>query len=180
VGAASKQDGQAEVRNNQFVDTLWNQYEQSVERARKLSERREDAYLNAVKEVVKFNQEFRFSLGNLFQTTRKTNSELVKGVSGRLSKNAEAKQVIGPEVKEQFGEVSERLEQLAAAPIAAGLDLIARLETNFIESSENYVKGARARRQGWQQVTDEYVKLARVNNQKLVNRVEDSLKVFVK
>ncbi|WP_066317586.1 hypothetical protein [Bacillus sp. FJAT-29814] len=180
MGASSKQDGHAEVRKNQFVDTLWNQYEQSVERARQLREQREEAYLDAVKEVVKFNQEFRFSLGNLFQTYRKTNSELVKGVSGRLSKNGEAKQVVSPEVKEQLGEVSERIEQLAAAPIAAGLDLIARLENNFIEGSENYIKVSRERRQGWQQVTDEYVKLARENNQKLVNRVEDSFKVLVK
>jgi hypothetical protein len=180
MGSASKQDGQAEVRTNQFVETLWNQYGQSVERARKLRESREDAYLDAVKEVVKFNQEFRFSLGNLVQTYRKTNSELVKGLSGRLVKTGETKQVVSPEVKEQFGEVSERLEQLAAAPIAAGLDLIARLENNLIEGSENYVKVARERRQSWQQVTDEYVKVAKESNQKLVNRVEDSFKVFVK
>jgi hypothetical protein len=178
--STTKKNGQAEesLQTNQLVDTLWNQYEQSLDRARKIRESREDAYLNAVKEVVKFNQEFRFSLGNLYRTFRNTNSELVKGVSNGLVKE-EAKKVVRPELKEQIEEVNGRIEQLVAAPIAAGLDLVARTENSFIENSEKYVEYSRARRGSWQQVTDGYVKAARKSHQQVVNRLEESVKVFV-
>ena len=63
-----------------FVDTLWNQFEQSLERARQLRENREDAYINALREVIKFNKQYRKSLGNLFEQTKKTNKEVVSGV----------------------------------------------------------------------------------------------------
>lgn len=54
-----------------FVDTLWNQYEQSLERARQLRENREDAYVNTLKEVIKFNKQYRNSLANIFEQTKK-------------------------------------------------------------------------------------------------------------
>lgn len=179
--STTKKNGQAEesLQTNQLVDTLWNQYEQSLDRARKIRVSREDAYLNAVKEVVKFNQEFRFSLGNLYGTFRNTNSEIVKGVSNGLVKE-EAKKVVRPELKEQIQEVNGRIEQLVAAPIAAGLELVARGENSFIENSEKYVEYSRARRGSWQQVTDGYVKAARKSHQQVVNRLEESVKVFVK
>lgn len=182
--STTKKNSQAEVQEGLFdstrlVDTFWNQFEQSINQTRKIRERREDAYLNAVKEVVNFNQQFRGALANVFQSTRQTSSELVKGVSGSLAKRVEEKQAVRPELKEQFGEVSERLEKLAMAPIAAGLDLIQRFEENLVEGSENYVNYARERRAGWQKVSDEYVRAARENHKKLVQRLEESGKVFV-
>ena len=171
---------QENEQTNQLVDTLWNQYEQSLEQLRKFRESREEAYLNAVKEVVKFNQDFRFSLANLFQTIKSTNNELVKGVSGKLVKGAEDKKVLRPELKDQINEVSEKLEQLVTAPLATGLDLIGRFEINLIENSEKYVKNVRERRNDWQQLTDEYVKTARQSHQNLVDRLDDSMKTLIK
>ncbi|MGG1674517.1 hypothetical protein ACIFOT_02085 [Neobacillus sp. NRS-1170] len=174
-----KVDQEAVFDSNRFVDTFWNQYEQSLNRARKLRERREDAYLNAVKEAVKFNQEFRGSLANLFQTSRQTGTEIVKGVSSNLAKRVDENQAIRPELKDQLGEVSERIEQLTMAPLTAGLDLLQRFEENFVEGSENYVKYARERRNGWQKVSDEYLKAARENHKEVARRLEESRKVLV-
>lgn len=178
--STSKKSGQeVTFDSNHFVDTFWNQYEQSLSRAREFRERREESYLNAVKEVVKFNQEFRGTLANLYQTSRQSSSELVKGVSSSLAKRVEDKQAVRPELKEQFDEVSERIEQLTMAPFTAGLDLLQRFEENLVESSENYVNYARERRQGWQKVSDQYVKAARENHKKLARRIEESGKVLV-
>ncbi|WP_312471188.1 hypothetical protein [Neobacillus sp.] len=184
MSTSTNKNGQAEtheeaVETNRVVDTLWNQYEQSLDRARKYRESREEGYLNTIKEVIRFNQEFRGSLANLFQASKETNNEIMKGVSSALFKKAEDKQVIRPELTEQFDELSSRFKQLAATPIAAGLDLIVRLEDKLEESSENYVNFARQRRQGFQKVTDGYVQVARNNHNKLVHRFEESLKVLV-
>ncbi len=80
-----------------FVDTLWNQYEQSLERARRLRESREDAYISALKEVIKFNKQYRQSLGNLYNQTRKTNQEVVSELMQQL--NARKDELMKEEVK---------------------------------------------------------------------------------
>ncbi len=182
MSTAAKKSGQAVQEGvvDMLVDTFWNQYEQSLVQARKRRERREDAFLNGVKEMVNFNQEFRGSLAGLFQTYRQTGSELTKTVADRLAKDREEGEAVKPELKEQFDEVSTRLEQLAMAPVAAGLDLIQRFEENLVESSENYINYSRERRNGWQNVTDGYVKAARETNKKLVGRLEESAKVLVR
>jgi predicted nucleic acid-binding Zn-ribbon protein len=184
MGEAVKKSGQDIGREvalgvDRLVDTIWNQYEQSMDRVRELREKREDAYLKALKEVIKFNQEFRKSLTKLYQTSKKTNNEVVKGVSSNLLKKAEERNVVRQELTDQLEEVSNRAEKLAAAPIKAGLELIERFENNFVEGSENYVNYVRERRSGWQKVTNEYVKAARTNNKELVHRFEDSFKVLV-
>lgn len=183
MGESEKKNDQVNVQEetmatNQFVDTLWNQYEQTLDQLRKLRESREDAYLNAVKEVIKFNQEFRGSLANLYQTAKETNDELVKGLTSALNKKAEDQQVLRPELNEQFEELSNRLKQIATTPLIASLELIANLENNVEEGSENFINQARDRRESWQKVTDQYVKSARDSHQKLVQRVEESLKIF--
>ncbi|NRD78628.1 hypothetical protein HPT25_14805 [Bacillus sp. BRMEA1] len=162
-----------------FIDAFWNQYERSLNSAREVRERREEAYLKTVKEVVKFNQEFRSSLVKLYQTSKKTNDEVVKGVSSNLLKKAEERQVVSHELTDQLEEVSNRAEKLAATPIKAGIKLVERFETNLVEGSENYVYYVRERRNGWQQVTNEYLQAARTNQKKFIHRLEDSLKVFV-
>ena len=91
----------------------------------------------------------------------------------------EETQAVRPELKDQFGEVTERIEQLTMAPLAAGLDLLQRFEENLVEGSENYVNYTRERRNGWQKVSDEYVKAARDSHKKLARRLEESGKVLV-
>jgi hypothetical protein len=173
-----------------FVDTLWNQYEQSLERARQLRENREDAYVNALKEVIKFNKQYRKSLGNLFEQTKKTNKDVVSGLVLQL--NARKDQFMKEEkleadilnereeLKEQLKEVSNQLENLALTPIKSVFQIIDQLEDNFEKSTEANIDYARERRNAWQQVTNEYVKMARSTHNEIVNRGKNSVKELFK
>jgi predicted acyl esterase len=183
----------AEEPNNEglFVDTLWNQYEQSLERSRKLRETREDAYLNALKEVIKFNKQYRKSLSNLFEETKKTNKEVVSGFMQQI--NARREEMMKEEerveaemmnereeLKHQLKEVSQQLEHLALTPIKSVFQIIDQLEDNFEKSTEANIAYGRERRNAWQQVTNEYVKLARNTHNEIVNRGKNSVKELLK
>jgi hypothetical protein len=174
-----------------FVDTLWNQYEQSLERARELRESREDAYVKALKEVIKFNKQYRKSLGNLYDQTKKTNKEVVSGLMEQM--NARKEQLTKDEekieaemmnerveLKEQLKEVSNQLENLALTPIKSVFQIIDQLEDNFEKSTEANIDYARERRNAWQQVTNEYVKMARSTHNEIVNRGKNSVKELFK
>jgi hypothetical protein len=174
-----------------FVDTLWNQYEQSLERARQLRENREDAYVNALREVIKFNKQYRNSLANLFEQTKKTNKEVVSGFMQQMS--ARREQLMKDEerieaemmnereeLKEQIKEVSHQLENLALTPIKSVFHIIDQLEDNFEKSTEANIGYGRERRNAWQQVTNEYVKMARNTHNEIVNRGKNSVKELLK
>jgi thioesterase domain-containing protein len=183
----------AEENKNEglFVDTLWNQYEQSLERARQLRESREDAYVIALKEVIKFNKQYRKSLGNLYEQTKNTNKEVVSGLMEQM--NARREELIKDEekieaemmnerveLKEQLKEVSNQLENLALTPIKSVFQIIDHLEDNFEKSTEANIDYARERRNAWQQVTNEYVKMARSTHNEIVNRGKNSVKELFK
>jgi hypothetical protein len=183
----------AEENKNEglFVDTLWNQYEQSLERARQLRESREDAYVIALKEVIKFNKQYRKSLGNLYEQTKNTNKEVVSGLMEQM--NTRREQLIKDEekfeaemmnerveLKDQLKEVSNQLENLALTPIKSVFQIIDQLEDNFEKSTEANIDYARERRNAWQQVTNEYVKMARSTHNEIVNRGKNSVKELFK
>jgi hypothetical protein len=183
----------AEENKNEglFVDTLWNQYEQSLERARQLRESREDAYVKALKEVIKFNKQYRKSLGNLYEQTKNTNKEVVSGLMEQM--NARREELIKDEekieaemmnerveLKEQLKEVSNQLENLALTPIKSVFQIIDQLEDNFEKSTEASIDYARESRNAWQQVTNEYVKMARSTHNEIVNRGKNSVKELFK
>jgi hypothetical protein len=174
-----------------FVDTLWNQYEQSLERARQLRENREDAYVNALKEVIKFNKQYRNSLANLFEQTKKTNKDVVSGFMQQM--NARREQLMKDEerieaemmnekeeLKEQLKEVSHQLENLALTPIKSFFHIIDQLEDNFEKSTEANIVYGRERRNAWHQVTNEYVKMARNTHNEIINRGKNSVKELLK
>ncbi len=178
-----------------FVDTLWNQYEQSLERARQLRESREDAYVNALREVIKFNKQYRKSVANLFEQTKKTNKEVVSGFMEQM--NARREQLMKDEerieerveaemmnereeLKEQLKEVSHQLENLALTPIKSVFHILDQLEDNFEKSTEVNIAFGRERRNTWQQVTNEYVKMARNAHHEIVNRGKNSVNELLK
>lgn len=174
-----------------FVDTLWNQYEQSLERARQLRENREDAYVNALREVIKFNKQYRNSVANLFEQTKKTNKEVVSGFMEQM--NARKEQLMKDdqrieaemmnereELKEQLKEVSNQIENLALTPIKSVFHIIDQLEDNFEKSTEANIAYDRERRNAWHQVTNEYVKMARNTHNEIVNRGKNSVKELLK
>ncbi|MEH7502712.1 hypothetical protein V7152_11955 [Neobacillus drentensis] len=161
-----------------FVDTFWNQFGISLDRAKELQESGEEAYLKTVKETIKFNQEFRNSFLNLFQESKKTNSEIVDSVSALFKKN-DALQIDFPELTDQFRDVSDRVENLALTPIKLSFDLMDRFDNNLVENSENYVHYTRERRNDLVKVIDDYVEVAKNNHKNIVSMFENSLKVLV-
>ncbi|PGY09308.1 hypothetical protein [Bacillus sp. AFS031507] len=167
------------VPSNTYVETLWNQYEQILDRARKFHDSSEEAYLKTVKDVIKFNKEYRKSIANLYTGTRKINNEIVKGVSSNFAKNDLLNQE-SAQLTNRVEEASERLEKLAVTPIKLTVDLIERLEKNVEESCETYIHYSREGRSGLQKVSNEYVKIAKNNHKMLVNLLKESTKVFVR
>lgn len=169
-----------------FVNTLWEQFEQSRERAEQLRENREDAYINALREVIKFNKQFRESVATLYQQSKKTNKEMVSELMQQLSfgkeeiKDEELPKTEREELKKQFVEVSGQLEKLALTPIKSIFHLVDQMEDNFEKNAESSVAYGRDRRNAWIQVRKEYVKFARDTHMNLVDRSKSSLKELIK
>ena len=173
-----------------FVETFWDMYELSRERARSLRENREDAYLNAVKEVIKFNKQYRKSLAKLYEQSKKTNKEMVAGMMQQFtSSNDEVKEEVKieaspshdrEELRKQLREVSGQLEKLALTPIKSAFQMMDQLEDRFEKNAESSISYARERRNAWLQVRKEYVKLARKAHYSIVDRGMSSMKELVK
>jgi hypothetical protein len=174
-----------------FVDTFWDQYEQSSARVRQVRESQEDAYMKALREVIKFNKQYRNSLANLYEQSKKANQEIFTGLLNQFTtfQKEQMNEVVAldsvqinesEELKEQIKEVSDQLEKLALTPIKSVVHLIDQLEDNFEKNAESSIEYSRERRDAWQQVKDEYVKLARNTHSDLVERGQNSLKELVK
>ncbi|MFL6562862.1 MAG: hypothetical protein ACJ8MO_43040 [Bacillus sp. (in: firmicutes)] len=169
-----------------FINIFWDQFELTTERAEQLRENREDAYINALREVFKFNKQFRNSVTNLYQQSKKTNQEMVSELMHQLSFDKEAIKDVqlpiadGEELKKQLIEVSGQFEELALTPIKSIFHVVDQLEDNIEKSAESSVAFGRDRRNAWLQVRKEYVKLARDTHLNLIERSKDSLKELVK
>ncbi|WP_186328649.1 hypothetical protein [Bacillus sp. X1(2014)] len=169
-----------------FVNTFWDQFELSSERAEQLRENREDAYINALKEVIKFNKQFRQSVVNLYDQSKKTNKEMVSELMHQFSfgkeeiKDENLPMNESEELKKLVLEVSGQLENLALTPIKSVFHIVDQLEDNFEKNAESSVAFDRDRRNAWQQVRKEYIKLARDTHLNIIDRSKGSLKEFVK
>jgi hypothetical protein len=169
-----------------FVKTFWDQYEQSRERAEQVRENREDAYINALREVIKFNKQYRKSIATLYQQAKKTNKEMVSELMHQFtSGKEEMKDESLPvnereELKQQLVEVTGQLEKLALTPIKSIFHMVDQLEDNFEKNAESSVAFGRERRNAWLKVRKEYVKLARNTHLNLVDRGRNSIKELVK
>ncbi|WP_180954613.1 hypothetical protein [Bacillus sp. V5-8f] len=168
-----------------FVDSVWNRYEQSIERGRQIRERSEDAYINALKEVVQFNKQYRKSFVSIFEQSRRTNRKMVKGLLGNYSRRRET-EANTPESSErtelngQLRDVSKKVENLALTPLKSTLNMLDQFEDSIQKSVESNVAYVRNRRREWHKVTDGYVQLVRNNHRKAVVRSVEGLKGIVK
>ncbi|WP_312472853.1 hypothetical protein [Neobacillus sp.] len=174
------------IATGSFVNTFWDQFEQSRERALKLRENREDAYINALREFIKFNKQYRKSIGKLYEQTKKTNKDMITELMHQFNAGKEElKDEAIPsndreELKIQLKEVSGQLEKLALTPLKSIINMVDQLEDNFEKNAESNVAYARERRNAWFRVRKEYVKLARNTHLNLVNRGKSGLKELVK
>jgi hypothetical protein len=169
-----------------FINTFWDQFELSRERAEQIRENREDAYINALREVIKFNKQFRKSATNLYEQSKKTNKEMVSELMHQFSfgkeemKDEELPKNEREELKNQVLEVSGQVEKLALTPIKSIFNIVDQLEDSFEKNAESSVAFGRDRRNAWNQVTKEYVKLARETHLNIIDRSKGSLKELVK
>ncbi|NHC40120.1 hypothetical protein G6549_09065 [Bacillus sp. MM2020_1] len=169
-----------------FVNTFWDQFELSRERAEQLRENREDAYINALREVIKFNKQFRNSVGNLYQQSKKTNKEMVSELMNQLPfgkeepKDEEVSPTDREELKNQFVEVSGQLEKIALTPIKSFVHFVDQMEDNFEKNAESGIAFERNRRNAWLKVRKQYVKLAKDSHLNLVERGKSSFKELIK
>ncbi|MEH7414845.1 hypothetical protein V7266_06120 [Neobacillus drentensis] len=166
-----------------FVTTFWDQFEQSSERAKKLREDQEDAYFNALREVINFNKQYRKSLSSLYEQARKTNKEVVSEVVQQINTGIDKEAVASEdreELKNQFNEVSGQLEKLALTPVRSFFNIIDQLEDSFEKNAESGLAYSREHRNAWLEVRKEYAKKARNTQLDLVERSKNSLKELVK
>ena len=166
-----------------FVTTFWDQFEQSSERARQLTENRENAYFNAVREVIKFNKQYRNSITSLYEQARETNKEVVSEVVQRINAGIEKDAVASEDrevLKNQINEVSGQLEKLALTPVRSFFHIIDQLENSFEKNAESGIVYNRERRNSWNEVGKEYVQKARNTHLDFVERSKNSLKELVK
>ena len=169
-----------------FVNTFWDQFEQSQERAEKVRENREDAYINALKEVIKFNKQYRRSISKLYDQTKKTNKEMTTELMHQINSRKEAMKEVAvantdrEELKDQLKEVSGQLEKLALTPLRTFFHMVDQLEDNFQKNAEANVAYARERRNSWLQVRKDYVNLARNTHFSLVERGKNSIRELIK
>ena len=166
-----------------FVTTFWDQFEQSGERAQQLRENREDAYFNAVREVIKFNKQYRNSITALYEQARKTNKEVVADVMQQINTGIEKEAVISEdreELKNQFKEVTGQMEKLALTPVRSIFHIIDQFENNFEKNAEAGIAYNRERRNAWYEVQKEYVKKARSAQLDILDRSKNSLKELVR
>lgn len=169
-----------------FINTFWDQFELSRERAEQIRENREDAYINALREVIKFNKQFRKSAANLYEQSKKTNKELVSELMNQFSfgkeemKDEEVPKKEREELKNLVLEVSGQVEKLALTPIKSIFNIVEQLEDSFEKNAESSVAFGRDRRNAWNQVGKEYVKLARETHLNIIDRSKGSLKELVK
>jgi hypothetical protein len=174
------------IATGSFVNTFWDQFEQSRERALKLRENREDAYINALREFIKFNKQYRQSIGKLYEQTKKTNKDMITELMHQFNAGKDELQDETipsndrEELKIQLKEVSGQLEKLALTPLKSIINMVDQLEDNFEKNAESNVAYARERRNAWFRVRREYVKLARNTHLNLVNRGKSGLKELVK
>ncbi|WP_251553797.1 hypothetical protein [Neobacillus muris] len=171
---------------NSFVNTLWDQYELSRERAEKLRENREEAYLNTIREVAKFNKQYRKTISSLYQQTKKTNKEIANEVMQRIGRGNEevqdepARASSREALKKQLEEVSGQIEKLALTPIKSVFQIADQIEENLEKTIESNLEFSRQRRSAWKQVRKEYVQLARDMHLSLVDRGINGVKGLVK
>ncbi|WP_042457362.1 hypothetical protein [Neobacillus dielmonensis] len=174
------------ITTSRFVNTFWDQYELSRDRAEKIRENREEAYLNVIREVAKFNKQYRKTIAGLYQQTRKTNKEVVDEVLQRINRGkedslGEATQANSREaLKKQITEVSGQLEKIALTPIKSVFQIADQVEETFEKTVASNLEFSRQRRNAWKQVRKEYVKVARDLHISMVERGRNGVKELVK
>lgn len=164
--------------SDSFVDTIWDQYEDTLQRSRKLRENQYEAYEKALEEAVKFNSEFRNAVKSFYGETKKVNEQLMNTFE-RNNSNEGHEPIEGFQtLRNQWKDVANRWEKIMLTPVRTSLDIVERFEKRAVENSQSYLQELQKRRKERTSAADQYIKLARTTQQRYVRRIEDSFKVL--
>lgn len=162
-----------EYISDSFVNTLWDQYEDAIQRSRKLREEGSEAYIKALQETSSFNSDFRNAFFSFYEQTKKANTEVLNQLQQK--KTGEE----GSALQHQVQDIASRFENLMLTPVKSSLNILERVEKRTVENTQAYLKYQQKLSEERSTSTDKYIKLASGAHQQLVRRVEDSLRVLV-
>ncbi|WP_209123725.1 hypothetical protein [Alkalihalobacillus sp. BA299] len=163
-----------------FVETFWDQLEESLSRLSKENDERSEAYLNAIKQMNKFNGDYRNTIRGLYEESKSTNEELLKGFSSSISERLEKEpSQNSQEFVQQWRDLASRFEEMALTPVNQTFNMIERIEKRVEQNTEEYIKYSRNRRAAWTSVTNEYIKILREQNKAFAGRMEESFRTLV-
>ncbi|HZG73813.1 MAG TPA: hypothetical protein VEY51_19935 [Chondromyces sp.] len=160
-----------------FVNTLWDQYEDAIERSRKFQEERTEVYKRTLDETLKFNSEFRHTFLSFYEESTQANTNVLN--SFRWNKADEETESNQQAFLNQWQEVVGRWERLLLTPGRTSIELMERFEKRAVENTKSYLDTLQKSQKERSAASDEYIKLARTTHQKFVRRLEDSFKVLV-
>ncbi|WP_078428118.1 hypothetical protein [Alkalihalobacterium alkalinitrilicum] len=176
----AKQKNETNVTET-FVETFWDQFEVALSRISKENDERSDAYLDAVKQMNKFSGDYRKTIRGLYQETRSTNDELVKGISSSISEKLKREpSQHSQELYKQWRDITNKFEEISLTPLNQTFDMIERIEKRVEQNTEDYIKYSRNRRKAWSSVSNEYIQILREQNKQAVGRIEDSFRTFLR
>lgn len=176
----AKKAQESQYVSDTFVRTLWDQFEEAVSRTREVREQQRTAFLNAMKETLKFNEVTRNTLKTIFEETNKTNKELVSEIANSntgLANNTEVTERFRP-VLDQWNGVASRFNELATTPVKASFDILEGIEKQLEKSTESYISYAKQTQESWDSVADEYIKVSRNYHEDFAHRLEDSYRTL--
>jgi hypothetical protein len=169
-----------EYVSDSFVDTIWDQYEDTLQRSRKLRENRYEAYEKAFEEAVHFNSEFRNAVKSFYGETKKVNEQLMNTFQQSNYKEGHSEEPIEgiQTLRNQWQDVANRWEKIMLTPVRTSLDIAERFEKRAVENSQSYLQELQKRQKERSSTADQYIKLARTTQQRYLRRFEDSIKVL--
>ncbi|MEB1807006.1 MAG: hypothetical protein LPK26_06860 [Bacillaceae bacterium] len=176
----AKQKNETNHVTDTLVETLWDQYEGALARYRTQTDERYDAYLNALKQTRKFNQDYRETLKGFYQEARNTNKEVYNGITSNITERLQREpSEKSKEVQNQWRDVTSRLEEISVTPMKQMFEMINRVEDRIEQNTEQYINYRRNRRKAWASLTDEYIQYARTQNINAARRLENSFRTLV-
>lgn len=167
-----------DYRVDALVDSLWDGYAATVSQAQKFLESGENAYLLAIQELFKSNEEYRRQVEELKELTQPDLSSF-KGFLSFWKKEDEKAKAQTEQLENLFQEVTKKLGEIAWNPWKFAVDFVEVAEKRFEENSQELVKALREQRKTFTSLNDQFVSLAKKSHRTFLRSLEDAVRPFV-
>ncbi|XRG80693.1 hypothetical protein V5E38_10490 [Rossellomorea sp. GAMAL-10_SWC] len=157
-----------------FFNTLWDQYESNLTYIRDAREQRLNSFIKVLKETRKFNEEYRNVVNGLFEEIKYFNNH-IKTNTTRIKIEE------SPEIQSSvnlFEETVNKFTELLATPFKASVELIERVEEQYVQMGKYYIESLKERERVWSSLNEHYLQSFRAAYTNINHRIEDSFKLF--